>query len=31
MRLLADLLDKMLKELFALNPCLKEELKDLFE
>lgn len=29
--LLADLLDKMLKELFAINPCLKEELKDLFE
>lgn len=25
------LLKKMLKELFALSPCLKEELKDLFE
>lgn len=28
---LKDSLKKMLKELFALSPCLKEELKDLFE
>lgn len=28
---LSGLLKKMLKELFALSPCLKEELKDLFE
>lgn len=28
---LQDSLKKMLKELFALSPCLKEELKDLFE
>ena len=28
---LQDSLKKMLKVLFALNPCLKEELKDLFE
>ena len=28
---LQDSLKKMLKELFAISPCLKEELKDLFE
>lgn len=29
--LFAELLDKMLEELFILSPCLKEKIKDLFE